>query len=137
VGVVGERGEDPLRALVTEEIDGGVHGDPVQPGIEPSFEVEPLQRPPQAKEDGLGHVPGVFEVPDDLVSRPDDPLALPEDQVLEGAPVAARGGAYQIVEVLVVPHPQSVEQDASNPILIRSPRAVRLVRRNPDGGAGV
>jgi hypothetical protein len=55
----------------------------------------------------LSDIAGVLQVTCDLVGRPDDPLALSEDEILESPLVAARGGPNQIGQVLVVPHPQA------------------------------
>ena len=58
VAIVGHRGS---ASSSIEEIEAGVRRDPVEPGSEPGWSIQPIEAPPRRDERFLGHVLGVIE----------------------------------------------------------------------------
>ena len=124
--VVGNRLNHPLRPALANVIDGGVHGDSVQPGVEPLREVEAPQDLPEPEENSLRDILGILQVACDLKGRSHDALAFFEDQVLERPALATRGGPDQIGQVLVVPHPRLSASGSLGPAPGTGGRSLRV-----------
>jgi 3-deoxy-D-manno-octulosonic-acid transferase len=75
-------------ARTSQEVDGEIRRDPIEPGIEGVSLVVTVDLLPDPHEDHLGHVARVLAIPDDAARDGDDSRRLSDDESLEGDHVA-------------------------------------------------
>jgi len=101
IDVVGGR----ATAQADEMVLGGVHGDPVEPGVELGVAAELRQGAPSADEGLLHHVLGLGLVTDVAPDQGRDAVLVLADEQVEGRAVTGLDALHELEVVGVVAHP--------------------------------